>query len=125
MIANVNPGILIGGAAATISIIAALGALYLWAVNRARQRLDPAVDPQTRAVAPWLVPLLLPTLVVLCLGLIKALWQAYEQKSWPEVSLIVFTAWPAFYIFALRQKIRKINASSNSPESISETRPSK
>jgi hypothetical protein len=109
MFGDLNPGIVIGGAAAVISVFAALTALYLWAVNRARQKVGPTIDPQTRAVAPWLVPLLLPTLIVLCLGLIKALWQAYDQRSWPEASTIVFTAWPAFCILALWLKIRKSN----------------
>jgi hypothetical protein len=107
MFGDFNLGILIGGAAAAISVFAALAALYLWAVHRTRQKLDPTLDPQTRVVAPWLVPLLIPTFIILCLGLIKALWQAYEQKSWPEASTIVFTAWPAFCVFILWQKIRK------------------
>jgi hypothetical protein len=68
MFGDLNPGILIGGAAAAISVLAALAAVYLWSVNRTRQKLDPTLDPQTRVVAPWLVPLLLPTLVILCLA---------------------------------------------------------
>ena len=107
MFTDINPGIVIGGAAAAISVFAALAAVYLWAVNRTRRKLGPNLDPQTRAVAPWLVPLLLPTLVILCLGLIKALWQAYEQRSWPEASTIVFTAWPAFCVLMLWLKIRR------------------
>jgi hypothetical protein len=38
---------LLGGAAAVISVFAALAALYLWAVNRAKERLDPSLDPQS------------------------------------------------------------------------------
>ena len=117
MIADINPGIVIGGAAAAISVFAALTALYLWAVNRARQKLGRDLDPQTRAVAPWLAPLtplLLPTFVILCLGMVAALAKAYEEKSWPEASKIVFTAWPAFLILMLWLKIRKSNVSQNS-----------
>ncbi len=84
-------------------------------VNRTRRKLDPNLDPQTRVVAPWLVPLLLPTLVILCMGLIKALWQAYEGKSWPDATLVVFTAWPAFFILTLWLKIRKSNVATNHP----------
>jgi hypothetical protein len=116
MIANVNPGILIGGAAATISIFAALAAVYLWAVNRTRQKLDPTLDPQIRAVAPWLTPLLLPTLLILCLGLIKALWQVFEGQ-WPDATLFFFTAWPAYLIFNIWLKIRKSNVTANHPQS--------
>jgi hypothetical protein len=107
MFGDTNLGIWIGGIAAAISVFAALAALYLWAVNRAKQKLDPTVDPQTRLVAPWLVPLLIPTFIILCLGLIKALVQAYEEKSWPAASTIVFTAWPAFAVLTLWLKVRK------------------
>jgi hypothetical protein len=58
---------------------------------------------------------LLPTIVILCLGLIKALWQAYEEGSWPEASTIIFTAWPAFAVFHLWLKIRKSNVPANHP----------
>jgi len=113
MFADINPGIVIGGTAAVISILAALAAIYLWSVNRTRQKLGPTLDPQTRTVAPWLAPLLLPTLVILCLGLIKALWKAYEEKSWPEASTIIFTAWPAFCVLNIWLKIRKSNVPAN------------
>jgi hypothetical protein len=118
MFEDLNPGIVIGGAAAAISVFAALAALYLWAVNRARQKFDPTADPQARAVLPWLAPLaplLLPTFVILCLGMVAALAKAYEEKSWPEASKIVFTAWPAFLILTLWLKIRKINVRANQP----------
>ena len=115
MFAEINPGIVIGGTAAAISVFAALAALYLWAVNRTRRKLGPNLDPQTRIVAPWLVPLLPLTFIILCLGLIKALWQAFEQRSWPEASTVVFTAWPAFCILLLWLKIRKSNVSTNCP----------
>ena len=115
MFAEINPGIVIGGTAAAISVFAALAAIYLWAVNRTRRKLGPNLDPQTRIVAPWLVPLLPLTLIILCLGLIKALWQAYEGKSWPDATLVFFTAWPAFLIFNIWQRIRKSNAPTNHP----------
>ncbi|MEX2308096.1 MAG: hypothetical protein WD738_10915 [Pirellulales bacterium] len=102
-----NPGILIGGAAAVLSVLAALAALYLWAVNRARQRLNKTATPQERAVIPWLRPLLLPTLIILCLGLIANLAKAYEEKSWPEASNMIITAWAAFMILVFWLKIRK------------------
>ena len=47
-----NPGMLFGAAAAVISVLAAMAALYLWSVNRARQKLDKTADPATRAVIP-------------------------------------------------------------------------
>lgn len=118
MISNLNPGIVIGGAAAAISVFAALAALYLWAVNRARQKFDKTVDIEGRAVIlrlPWLTPLLLPTFVVLCLGLVATLWQAYEERSWAEASKVVFTAWAAFCILILWLKIRKSNVPTNRP----------
>ncbi len=107
MIGNVNLGIWIGAAAAGLSILAALAALYLWAVNRARQKFNKLDDPQARAVLPWLSPLLLPTLVILGLGLIAHLVKAYEERSWPEASHIVITAWAAIMIFMFWLKIRK------------------
>jgi len=115
---DLNPGIVIGGAAAAISVFAALAALYLWAVNRARQKHDKTTEPQDRAVIPWLpwlTPLLLPTFVVLCLGLVATLWQAYEERSWAEASKVVFTAWAAFCILILWLKIRKSNVPTNRP----------
>ena len=97
-----NPGILIGGAAAAIAIFAALAALYLRAVNRARQRLDPMATPQERAVLPWLRPLVLPVLVTLCLGIVAELWHAYEERRWPGPAL-----WVAAMILPFWLKIRK------------------
>jgi cbb3-type cytochrome oxidase subunit 1 len=114
MLGNLNPGIWIGGAAAVISVFAALAALYLWAVNRARQKLDNTVEPQARAVIPWLSPLLLPTFVILCLGLIAGLSKAYEEKSWPEATIVPM-AWAAFMILMFWLKIRKNNVSPNHP----------
>jgi hypothetical protein len=97
-----NPGILIGGAVAAISIFAALAAFYLWAVNRARQRLDKAATPQERAVIPWLSPLVLPVLVILCLGIVAGLWHVYEERRWPGPAL-----WVALIILPFWLKIRK------------------
>jgi len=114
MLGNLNPGIWIGGAAAAISVFAALAALYLWAVNRAKRKFDKLEDAQTRAVVPWLAPLLLPTFAVLCLGLIAGLSKAYEEKSWPEATVVPM-AWAAFMILAFWIKIRKNNVSPNHP----------
>jgi hypothetical protein len=97
-----NPGILIGGAAAVISVFAALAALYLRAVKRARQRLDPAATPQERAVIPWLNPLVLPVLVILCLGIVADVWHAYEERRWPGPAL-----WVALMSLPFWLKIRK------------------
>jgi hypothetical protein len=97
-----NPGILIGGAFAFVSLFAALAALYLWAVNRARQRLDKAATPQERAVIPWLSPLVLTVLVILCLGSVAALWHAYEERRWPGPAL-----WVALMVLPFWLKIRK------------------
>jgi hypothetical protein len=102
-----NPGILIGAAAAIISVFAAIAALYLWSVNRARQKLNNMDDPAARAVIPWLSPLLLPTLIILCLGFIAHLWHAYEEKSWPEASHMIITGWAAFMILVFWRNIRK------------------
>jgi cell division protein FtsX len=101
-----NPGILIGGAAAVLSVFAALAALYLWGVNRARQRLDKTATPQERAVIPWLRPLLLPTLFILCLGLIAGLSKAYEEKRWPEATLVPM-AWATIMILMFWLKLSK------------------
>jgi hypothetical protein len=101
-----NPGILIGSIAVILSLFAALAALYLWAVNRARQRLNQTATPQERAVLPWLRPLLLPTLVILCLGLIAGLSKAYEEKRWPEATLVPL-AWAAFMTLMFWLKLRK------------------
>jgi hypothetical protein len=101
-----NPGILVGSIAAILSLLAALSALYLWAVNRARQRSDPTATAQERAVIPWLRPLLLPTLVILCLGIIAVVSKAYEAKSWPEPTLVPM-GWAAFMILMFWLKIRK------------------
>jgi hypothetical protein len=97
-----NLGILIGGAAAALGILAALAALYLRAVGRARQRLDNAATPQERAVSPWLSPLVLPVLAVLCLGAVAALLHAYEERRWPGPAL-----WVALIILPFWMKIRK------------------
>jgi hypothetical protein len=110
-----NPGILIGGAAALLSLLAALAALYLWAVGRARQRLNQTVTPQERTVLPWLRPLLLPTLVILCLGLIAGLSKAYEEKRWPEATLVPL-AWAAFMTFMFWMKLRKKRTTSHTKE---------
>lgn len=101
-----NPGIWIGAAAAVISVFAVLAALYLWAVNRARQRLNKTATPQERAVIPWLRPLLLPTLVILGLGLAANLAKAYEKRSWPEPTLVPML-WAAFMILMFWLKLRK------------------
>jgi cbb3-type cytochrome oxidase subunit 1 len=101
-----NPGILVGSIAVILSLFAALAALYLWAVNRARQRLNQTATLQERAVIPWLRPLLLPTLVILCLGLIAGLSKAYEEKRWPEATLVPL-AWGAFMILMFWLKLRK------------------
>jgi hypothetical protein len=102
-----NPGILIGGAAAVLSILAALAALYLWAVDRAKQRLNQTATPQERAVLPWLSPLLLPTLIILGLGLVANLAKAYEKRSWPEASHVIISAWAMFMILMFWRRLRK------------------
>jgi drug/metabolite transporter (DMT)-like permease len=102
-----NSGFLFVGAAAAISILAAIVALYLWSVNRARQNVDQIADPATRAVIPWLSPLLLPTLIILVLGFVAGLWHAYEDRSWPKASSAIFTAWPAFVILVFWLKLHK------------------
>jgi hypothetical protein len=104
---ELNPGILVGSIAAILSLLAALAALYLWAVNRAGQRLNSAATPQERAVIPWVRPLLLPTLVILCLGLVANFAKAYEQKSWSEASHMIITAWAAFMILMFWLRLRK------------------
>jgi hypothetical protein len=104
-----NPGILLGAAALIISILAALGALYLWSVNRARRSLDENADSASRGVVPWISPLLLPTFVILCLGFIAGLWHAYEDKSWPKASSAIFTAWPAFVVLLFWLKLHNKN----------------
>jgi hypothetical protein len=104
-----NPGILIGGAAAALSVFAALAALYLWTVNRARQRLSTTATPQERAVVPWLQPLLLPVLLTLCLGLIANLANAYQQKTWPDATFIVITCMILLFWLRLRKKIKLVN----------------
>jgi len=83
---DLNPGIVLGAAALVISVFAAVTALYLWAVKRAKRKFDKLEDVQARLVLPWLSPLLLPTLIILCLGLIAGLSKAYAQQSWPEAS---------------------------------------
>jgi H+/Cl- antiporter ClcA len=102
-----NPGILVGSIAAILSLLAALAALYLWAVNRASQRLNQTATPQERAVIPWLRPLLLPTLFILCLGMVAQLSKAFEEKSWPEASRTIITGWAAFMILMFWLKLRK------------------
>jgi hypothetical protein len=104
-----NPGILIGGAVAALSIFAAIGALYLWAVNRARQRLGESATPQERAVVPWLQPLLIPVLLTLCLYLIANLAKAYQQKTWPDGPIIFVTCMLLLFWLRLRKKIKLVN----------------
>jgi hypothetical protein len=101
-----NPGILIGGAAAALSILAALAAFYLWAVNRARRRLSDAATPQECAVIPWLSPLVLLVLVILCLGLVANLAKAYEKRSWPEASTTIIIVMVLMFWLRLHKKIR-------------------
>jgi hypothetical protein len=95
---NFNPGILLGAARAMISVIAAIAALYLWAVKRAKRKFDKVEDPQARVVLPWLSPLLLPTVSILCLGFVAVLTKAYVRQSWPEASTLFTIAWPIFPI---------------------------
>ena len=106
-----NPGILLGGAAAVIGVFAALAALYLWAANRARRRLDPTATPQERAVIPWLSPLVLTVLVLLCLGVVADLWHAYEQRRWPGPAL-----WVALMVLPFWLKIRNKSTSPHTKE---------
>jgi len=101
-----NLGILIGSIAAGLSILAALAALYLWAVNRARPKFDKMDDAQSRAVLPWLSPLVLPTLIIICLGIVANLAKAYEEKRWPEPTLVAML-WGAFMILMFWLKLRK------------------
>jgi len=91
---DLNPGIVIGAAAAIIGVFAAIAALYLWAVKRAKRKFGKVGDAQARLVIPWLSPLLLPTLAILCLGLIAVLSKAYVGQSWPEATIVpmVFSA---------------------------------
>lgn len=103
---DVNPGIVIGAVALAISVFAALVALYLWAVKRAKRKFDKVEDAQARLVLPWLSPLLLPTLAILCLGLIAALAKAYNQRSWPEASFVPLV-FATFMIFVFWLKLRK------------------
>src|SRR5688572_18234043 len=95
-----------GAAALVISVFAALVALYLWAVKRAKRKFDKDEDAQARAVLPWLSPLLLPTLLILGLGLIAGLSKAYARQSWPEASFapLVFAT---FMILVFWLKIHK------------------
>jgi hypothetical protein len=104
-----NPGIVIGGAIAALSVLAALTALYLWAVNRARQRLSTTATPQERAVVPWLQPLVLPVLLTLCLYLIAKLAKAYEQKTWPDGPIIFITCMILLFWLRLRKKIKLVS----------------
>src|SRR5687768_15595149 len=104
-----NPGILIGGAAAALAIFAALAALYLWSVNRARQRLDPTATPQERAVVPWLSPLVLPVLVTLCLGLVAHLAKAYEEGTWPQASYIFINVMILLFWLKIRKKTKAVH----------------
>ena len=99
---NDNLGIWIGGAIAAISVLSALAALYLWLVKRARQRRSDAATPQERAVIPWLIPLVLPVLVTLCLGILAELSHAYEERRWPGPAL-----WVALVTLPFWLKIRK------------------
>ena len=105
-----NPGILIGGAAAVVSVFAALAALYLWAVKRAREHLTETATPQECAIFPWLSPLILPMLVIVCLGLVAHLWQAYEEKPWPKASYIFITAMLLMFWLKLRKKPNNAHA---------------
>jgi hypothetical protein len=93
-----NPGILLGGAAMLVSILAALAALYLRAVNRTRQRLNNTATPQERAVLPWLTPLLLPVLITICLGIVAELCQAIAEKRWPKPTLAVMLMTLVFWL---------------------------
>jgi hypothetical protein len=103
-----NLGILLGGAAATVGILAALAALYLRAVNRARQRLSETATPQERAVVPWLQPLVLPVLLTLCLGLFANLAKAYQQKTWPDAPFIIITFMLLLFWLKLRKNVLKL-----------------
>jgi hypothetical protein len=100
-----NLGILLGMAAAVLSVLAALAALYLWAVKIAKTKFAKVENAQSRLVLPWLSPLLLPTLIILCLGLIAGLSKAYKERTWPEASLAVMIC-AAFMIFVFWLKVR-------------------
>jgi hypothetical protein len=101
-----NLGILLGMAAAVISVLATLAALYLWAVKRAKTKFDKLENAQSRLVLPWLSPLLLPTLIIVCLGLIAGQSKAYEKRSWPDPSLAVMIG-AAFMILVFWLKLHK------------------
>jgi hypothetical protein len=94
------------GMAAILSVLAAIIALYVWAVKSAKTKFDKVENAHSRLVVPWLSPLLIPTLIILCLGLIAALSKAYEERSWPETSFAVMVC-SAFMIFVFWLKIHK------------------
>jgi hypothetical protein len=93
-----NSGILIGGTLVVLSVLAALAALYLWAVNKGR------IKP---GLLPWVSPLVLPMLVIYCLAIVAVLYKAYEQRSWSEAPKIMFMSFVAFMIFVFWLKLRK------------------
>jgi hypothetical protein len=95
-----NPGILIGGTLVVLSVLAALAALYLWAVKR-------GLDPQSRYILPWLGPLVLTMLILNCLGIVAVLSKAYQQRSWPEAPKLMLMSFAAFMMFVFWSKLRK------------------
>jgi hypothetical protein len=101
-----NPGIVIGSSLVILSVLAALAALYLWAVNRAK-KLDPSFDPQSRFILPWLRPLVLSMLILYCLGIVAVLYKAYESRSWPEAPKLMLMSFVAFMTFVFWSKLRK------------------
>ncbi len=62
--------------------------------------------PQERAVIPWLSPLVLPVLVILCLGLVAHLAKAYEQKSWPQASYLFINVMILMFWLKIRKKTK-------------------
>ena len=106
VISDMNLGIVLGSAAAVLSIFSAMAALYLWAVKSGRHKFD-SVDPQSRTILPWLAPLLLPTFIILCLGIVAGLFHGYEERSWQKASQVVLLAWVSFMILMFWLRMHK------------------
>lgn len=115
-ILDMNPGIVIGAAAAAVGVFSALAALYLWAVKRGRHKFENAPSPQERAVLPWLAPLTLPILVILCLAVVSGILHAFEEQSWERVSKVVVMFMILIFWLRIYMKVRSLQLLSVSPD---------
>jgi hypothetical protein len=114
-----NVGILFGTAAMLVGLYAALAAVYLWRVRRAKERFAAGSAPPSTGLAGlnvWLTPVLLPGAAFLWLVAAVQLWEGYSAGSWWKA---VKAFWPLVagcYALGLWQKSRHPAEPSAAPD---------